>query len=90
MPDFYSGATGPPGRFSAGFSLRRLHFCRALDLNELRRYGILAPRHDGPAIGAGSSGHDPADDRWARDHGAEKADDLDDPVALALGILETA
>src|SRR6516165_4808943 len=25
LPDFYSGATGQPGRFSEGFSLRRLH-----------------------------------------------------------------
>src|SRR5262249_49170961 len=25
LPDFYSGATGPPGRFSEGFLLRRLH-----------------------------------------------------------------
>ncbi len=24
LPDFYSGATGLPGRFSEGFSLRRL------------------------------------------------------------------
>src|SRR5208282_563819 len=25
LPDFYSGATGLPGRFSEGFSLRRFH-----------------------------------------------------------------
>src|SRR5262249_9141218 len=25
LPDFYSGATVPPGRFSEGFSLRRFH-----------------------------------------------------------------
>jgi hypothetical protein len=25
LPDFYSSATGPPGRFSEGFLLRRLH-----------------------------------------------------------------
>jgi hypothetical protein len=25
VPDFYSGATGPSGRFTEGFSLRRLH-----------------------------------------------------------------
>src|SRR5271170_5539840 len=28
LPDFYSGATGRPGRFSEGLLLRRLHFLR--------------------------------------------------------------
>ena len=29
MLEFYSGATGPSGRFTEGFSLRRLHPVRA-------------------------------------------------------------
>jgi hypothetical protein len=31
LPDFYSGATGPPGRFSGGFLLRRLQLEAAVD-----------------------------------------------------------
>jgi hypothetical protein len=35
LPDFYSGATGLPGRFSEGLSLRRLHMA------EIKRRGLL-------------------------------------------------
>jgi hypothetical protein len=33
LPDFYSGATGLSGRFSEGFSLRRLHTRERAQLN---------------------------------------------------------
>src|ERR1700674_2156292 len=35
LPDFYSGATGIPGRFSEGLLLRRLHSVSVLALLEL-------------------------------------------------------
>jgi hypothetical protein len=45
LPDFYSGATGLPGRFSDGFLLRRLHLTEIprVTLGELRDQG-LRPR----------------------------------------------
>src|SRR6202049_3795419 len=39
LPEFYSGATGPPGRFNEGFLLRRLQFCPAG--RALRRTGCV-------------------------------------------------
>src|SRR6516162_8955907 len=52
LPDFYSGATGPPGRFSEGFLLRRLH-SRRCALSRACVPSSSAPmRRDYPATSA--------------------------------------
>src|SRR5271169_5087144 len=48
LPDFYSGATGLPGRFSEGLSLRRLHVQRGRALG--RTVGLGQPGIDNEPV----------------------------------------
>jgi len=40
--EFYSGAAGPSGRFTEGFSLRRLHYRTEIVARQLRMLGNRA------------------------------------------------
>src|SRR5271170_8403530 len=56
LPDFYSGATGRPGRFSEGLLLRRLHIGRITGATPKQHVATAGPSHPKGMIGGNKGG----------------------------------
>jgi pimeloyl-ACP methyl ester carboxylesterase len=68
-------STGDTPPMVAAMTKDCVDFCRALDLMSFDVMGFSLGGHDRAAIGAGSSGHDPADDPAGRGTGGRRRHD---------------